>query len=341
MANVKFAVLGCGHIGKRHAEMIMQDPSAELTAMADILPADDLGLEKFSAHFYSSADALLKHADADVINICTPNGLHATHAILALEHGKHVVIEKPMALSKSDCENIIAAGKKNGKKIFCVMQNRFSPPAQWIQKIIAENILGRIFMVQVNCFWNRDERYYTGTTWHGKAALDGGTLFTQFSHFIDTMIWLFGDIENIQAQFADYNHTKLTDFEDAGNIIFRFRQGGMGSIHYSTSVYDKNFESSLRIIAENGTVLIGGQYMNTVEYCDIKHYSMPELPPTNAPNQYGPYTGSAANHQYIIRNVIEVLQQGAEIATTAEEGMLVVDVIERIYALRPSSLLHK
>ena len=141
--------------------------------------------------------------------------------------------------------------------------------------------LGQIYMVQLNCYWNRDERYYKPGGWHGDAALDGGTLFTQFSHFIDIMYWLFGDICNIQTRFADFNHEKLTAFEDSGFVNFNFVNGGMGSLSYSTAVWNKNLESSMLIVAENGSVKIGGQYMNEVEYCHIKGYEMPELAPTN------------------------------------------------------------
>jgi UDP-N-acetyl-2-amino-2-deoxyglucuronate dehydrogenase len=189
-------------------------------------------------------------------------------------------------------------------------------------------------MVQVNCYWNRDENYYKPGSWHGTKNLDGGTLFTQFSHFIDLMYWLFGDIKNIKANFADFNHAHLTDFEDSGMVTFEFLNGGLGCINYSTSVYQKNLESSMTIIAENGSVKVGGQYMDKIEYCHIKDYTMPELKATNPPNDYGPYKGSAANHHYIIENVIDVLKGRSTITTNALEGLKVVDIIERIYMLK-------
>jgi predicted dehydrogenase len=254
---------------------------------------------------------------------------------------RHVVIEKPMALKKSDCEQIISLSEQKNRKVFCVMQNRFSPPAAWIKEVIEKNLLGRIYFVQFNCFWNRDARYYQKKTWHGSAELDGGTLFTQFSHFVDTMLWLFGDIRDIRAHFADFSHAGLTDFEDSGAVIFNFVQGGIGNFNYSTSVAEKNFESSMTVIGANGTVRIGGQYMETVEACQIMNYTMPELAPTNPPNDYGSYTGSAANHHYIIQNLVDVLLHGKNIATTAEEGLQVVDVIGRIYALRPKQVLKQ
>ena len=333
---IRFAVVGCGHIGKRHAEMVVRDPGAELVALCDIRPKEELGIEVYPVAFFSDMTSLLQSSlDIDVINICVPNGLHAELAIQAIESGHHVVIEKPMALQVQDAERVLQTSLKYQKEVFCVMQNRYSPPSVWIKQMIDSGRLGKIYLVQLNCFWNRDERYYKPGGWHGDACLDGGTLFTQFSHFIDIMYWLFGDIQHIQARFADFNHQQLTDFEDSGLVTFEFVNGGMGCLNYSTAVWNKNMESSMLIVAENGSVKIGGQYMNEVEYCHIKDYEMPELAPTNPGNDYGPYKGSAQNHNFVIRNVVEVLQHtGAQNTTTALEGLKIVDIIRRIYALK-------
>lgn len=333
---IRFAVVGCGHIGKRHAEMVVRDPGAELVALCDIRPKEELGIEAYPVAFFSDMTSLLQSGlDIDVINICVPNGLHAELAIQAIESGHHVVIEKPMALQVQDAERVLQTSLKYQKEVFCVMQNRYSPPSVWIKQMIDSGRLGKIYLVQLNCFWNRDERYYKHGGWHGDACLDGGTLFTQFSHFIDIMYWLFGDIQHIQARFADFNHQQLTDFEDSGLVTFEFVNGGMGCLNYSTAVWNKNMESSMLIVAENGSVKIGGQYMNEVEYCHIKDYEMPELAPTNPGNDYGPYKGSAQNHNFVIRNVVEVLQHtGTQNTTTALEGLKIVDIIRRIYALK-------
>ena len=333
---IRFAVVGCGHIGKRHAEMVVRDPGAELVALCDIRPKEELGIEAYPVAFFSDMTSLLQSGlDIDVINICVPNGLHAELAIQAIESGHHVVIEKPMALQVQDAERVLQTSLKYQKEVFCVMQNRYSPPSVWIKQMIDSGRLGKIYLVQLNCFWNRDERYYKPGGWHGDACLDGGTLFTQFSHFIDIMYWLFGDIQYIQARFADFNHQQLTDFEDSGLVTFEFVNGGMGCLNYSTAVWNKNMESSMLIVAENGSVKIGGQYMNEVEYCHIKDYEMPELAPTNPGNDYGPYKGSAQNHNFVIRNVVEVLQHtGSQNTTTALEGLKIVDIIRRIYALK-------
>lgn len=334
---IRFAVVGCGHIGKRHAEMITRDAGAELVALCDVLPREELGIGIYEVPFFSNLEELLRSdIPIDVVNICVPNGLHAPLAIQAIETGCNVVIEKPMALTLADAERVVYKSLKYRKQVFCVMQNRYSPPSVWIKQMVDSGKLGKIYMVQLNCYWNRDERYYKTSSWHGNKQLDGGTLFTQFSHFIDIMYWLFGDICNIQARFADFNHQELTDFEDSGIVNFDFVNGGMGSLNYSTSVWDKNMESSILIVSENGSVKIGGQYMNEVEYCHIKDYAMPELPPTNPGNDYGPYKGSAQNHNFVIRNVIDVLSgmTTESITTNVLEGMKVVDIIQRIYALK-------
>lgn len=334
MEKIKFAVIGFGHIGKRHAEMIRRNPESELIAVCDIRSADELGIKDQKEPFFNSAETMLNAGlDVDVVCVCSPNGLHAPHALMALEKGKHVVCEKPMALTKADCEKIIFKALQVHKTVFCVMQNRYSPPSVWIKEVVDKKLLGDIFLVQLLCYWNRDERYYKAGGWKGTADLDGGTLFTQFSHFIDIMYWLFGDIRDIQAKFADFMHKDLTTFEDTGMVSFNFINGGMGCLNYSTAVYDTNLESSMTIIGSKGSVKIGGQYMNQVEYCHIRDYTMPELPPSSPANDYGSYKGSASNHHFIIENVINTLKGRTSVTTNALEGLKVVEIIERIYSL--------
>ncbi len=329
---VKFAVIGCGHIGKRHAEMVSRNEESELVALIDVKEKNQLGIDAYSVPFFNSlGDFLASDIDVDVVSIASPNGFHAEQAMQCLEARKHIVVEKPMALNKQDAEKVIFKALQVHRQVFAVMQNRYSPPSIWIKELIQSGKLGKIYMVQLNCYWNRDDRYYKPESWHGKRDLDGGTLFTQFSHFIDIMYWLFGDITNIQGKFNDFNHQQLTDFEDSGFVSFDFVNGGMGSLNYSTCVWNQNLESSMTIIAENGSVKIGGQYMDKVEVCNVKDYEMPELALTNPGNDYGAYKGSAANHHYVIENVVDVLNGRAAITTNALEGLKVVDIIERIY----------
>jgi UDP-N-acetyl-2-amino-2-deoxyglucuronate dehydrogenase len=331
---IRFAVVGCGHIGKRHMEMIKRMPETELVAACDLLPYDKIGISNELPLYTSIKEMLANTADIDVVSIATPNGFHAQHALEALEANKHVVIEKPMALTKADCEKVIYKALQMHKQVFCIMQNRYSPPSVWFKNLIISGVLGKIYMVNIDCFWNRDDRYYKKGGWKGTADLDGGTLFTQFSHYIDIMYWLFGDIYDIQAKFFDFNHQQSTAFEDSGTIDFNFYNGGVGIFNYSTSVWNKNLESTLTVIAENGTVKIGGQYMNEILHCHIKDYTMPVLEAGNPANDYGEYKGSAANHNYIFENVVDVLKGRASITTNALEGLKVVEIIENIYKLK-------
>jgi predicted dehydrogenase len=334
-SKIKFAVVGCGHIGKRHAEMILRNEEAELVALCDIKKKEDLGLDQFDVPFFSSIDDLLKAVpEADVISICTPNGLHAEQSIKALNAKHHVVCEKPLGLTKASLENVIFKALQMSKQVFAVMQNRYSPPSVWLKEMIDEKRLGDILIVQSNMYWNRDERYYKKDSWKGTSDLDGGTLYTQFAHFIDIMYWLFGDVYDIEGKFADFTHKDLTEFEDSGIINFKFVNGGIGSINYSTSIWNKNMESSMTVIGSKGSVKVGGQYMNEVEYCHVENYEMPELPEASPANDYGHYKGSAANHHFIIENVIDTLKHRTSATTNALEGMKVVDIIERIYQVR-------
>ena len=334
---IRFGIVGMGHIGKRHASNILENMQAELVAVCDVLSPGELNWVNSEVPFFGSIDEMLQAGiKMDVVNICTPNGLHASQAIKVLEAGKHVVVEKPMALHKADAERIIFKALQVSRSVFTVMQNRYSPPIKWLKQVMEQGVMGEVFMVQMNCFWNRDDRYYKPGGWHGTANLDGGVLFTQFSHFIDILYWIFGDVGNFKGNFRNFNHHHSTHFEDAGTVVFDFAKGGMGSLNYSTAVWNKNLESSITIIAEKGSVKISGQYMDRVEYCHIDGYEMPQLEAVNPPNDYGGYQGTASNHGAVINNVVKTLNGQTEIATNALEGLKVVEIVERIYKVRGS-----
>jgi UDP-N-acetyl-2-amino-2-deoxyglucuronate dehydrogenase len=336
MKTLKFAIIGFGHIGKRHATIANEYPNAVVVAVVDSNPESPKHelFPKEAVFFNNIDDFIAAKIEADIVNIATPNGFHCPYALKALEAGYHVVIEKPMGLNKAECESVIFKSLQMGKQVFVVKQNRYSPPSKWMKEIVSNGTIGEVLTVQVNCYWNRDDRYYKAGGWKGTLALDGGTLFTQFSHFIDIMYWVFGDVKNIKATFADFNHADTTEFEDSGLVNFEFVNGGLGCINFSTSVWDTNMESSITVVGTKGSFKVGGQYMNEVEYCHIKDYIMPELPPTNAPNDYGPFKGSAANHHYVIENVVNTLGGRDTITANALEGLKVVDIIERIYETR-------
>lgn len=330
---IRYAVVGIGHIGKRHTEVITRNSESELVALIDIDPSKKIYAEQLELPFYTSLEDFLKaDVEADIINIATPNYLHAPQAMLALEAGHHVLIEKPMTLNKADALALIELAEKKQKHIFTVMQNRYSPPAQWLKEIMSNQVLGKIYMVQMNCFWNRDERYYTKDSWHGKLKSDGGVLFTQFSHFVDTLYWLLGDLELKRAELFNFNHAETTEFSDSGILHFKSKEGAEINMNFSTSVYEQNLESSITLIAEHGSVKVGGQYMNRVEYCNIKDYQYSPVNEANPANNYGAYQGSAQNHDHVIQNVNDVLLRNAQIMTGAQDGLAVVKIIEEVYA---------
>ena len=337
---IKFGVVGLGHIGKRHAQCLVENPHAVLTSACDVVSKSQWQRENRNIKFYNSFEEILNE-NLDVINICTPNYLHASMSISALNSGKHVVVEKPMALSKLDAQNIIKASKRNNRFVFGVMQNRFSPTVIWLKNIIKEGVLGEINLVEVNCFWNRNKDYYLNSDWHGSLLKDGGPLFTQFSHFIDIINWIFGDFYNISADFKTFKPKKYIEFEDSGMIKFNLndpissQKSILANLTYTTSVWNKNFESSITILGQNGTVKIGGQYMDQVTYCNIKNYSSPKIEDVVKCNDYGDYQGSASNHDKMIQAVLDVLLKNKNSNfLSIEDGVQVVDIIERIYSLR-------
>ncbi|MBN4065743.1 Gfo/Idh/MocA family oxidoreductase [Candidatus Amoebophilus asiaticus] len=332
MRKLNFVIVGCGRIAQRHADHI--DQLANLLAVCDVKQeiADNLA-NKFSCHSYQDIESvLLKEEQIDVVSICTPNGLHAEHTIKALKAGFHVLCEKPMATNASDCESMIEEAEKARKKLFIVKQNRFNPPISALKQVIDEDRLGKIFNVQLNCFWNRNQEYYLSSDWKGKLALDGGTLFTQFSHFIDLLFWLTGDIISVKAFAKNFMHDNVIEFEDTGVVILEFENGALGTINYTVNSHNKNMEGSITVFGEKGTVKIGGQYLNVLEYQSIQDYKIQDLEESRPANEYGFYQGSMSNHDKVYENVIDVLRHEGKIATKAHEGMKVVKIIEDIYS---------
>jgi len=331
MNPLKFGIIGCGRIAQRHAEHIQHTGS--LVAVCDIEEGKAAALAgKYKAKAYKNVDDMLKaHKDIDVVAVCSPNGLHAEHSIKALKAGFHVLCEKPMALSVQDCGDMINTAEKSNRRLFIVKQNRFNPPVAAVKQLIEEGRLGKIYSVQLNCFWNRNEQYYQNS-WKGTKALDGGTLFTQFSHFIDLLYWLAGDVKEVHAFAGNYHHQGTIEFEDTGCISLKFYSGAIGTINYTVNSFEKNMEGSLTIFGEKETIKIGGQYLNEMEYQKIEGYEIKDLPPGNPPNNYGQYLGSMSNHDKVYRNVAEVLTNGGIIATNGFEGLKTVEIIDKIYS---------
>lgn len=329
-STVRFAIIGCGRIAQRHAEHIHN--KGVLVAVCDSVKekADAMAAQYKAAAYYDVGEMLSAVKDVDVVAICSPNGLHAEHSIKALKAGFHVLCEKPMAITVPDCGAMIQAAEKSNKRLFAIKQNRYNPPVAAVKQLVEEGRLGKINSVQLNCFWNRNPDYYHNS-WKGTLKLDGGTLFTQFSHFIDLLYWIVGDVDKVQAVMGNFTHQGIIEFEDAGAVIVQFTNGAIGTINYTVNSYKKNMEGSLTLFGEKGTVKIGGQYLNELEYQNIEGYKIENLPEGNKPNNYGNYVGSMSNHDKVYDNVIEVLQHNASITTSAFEGLKTVEIIEKIY----------
>jgi UDP-N-acetyl-2-amino-2-deoxyglucuronate dehydrogenase len=327
---INFAIVGCGRIAERHAEHIAKQ--GKLVAVCDIKPErTQLFVDKYNTSGYGSIDELLHvRPHADVVAICTPNGLHAEHAVKALRAGYHVLVEKPMALTVRDCERMILESEKAGRKLFIVKQNRYNPPIVFAKELIDKGSLGKILSVQINCFWNRNEEYYRTSDWKGTKKLDGGTLYTQFSHFVDLIHWMFGDISITSALTGNLSHPYI-EIDDHGASMFELEGGGIGVLKYTVNSYGKNMEGSVAIFGEKGTLKIGGQYLNMLEYLNVEGVKMPELPTGNAANDYGTYKGSMSNHDKVYENLVNVLNGDGVISTSGIEGMKTVEIINRIY----------
>jgi predicted dehydrogenase len=327
----QFAIIGCGRIAQRHAEHI--ERIGKLVAVCDIIPERAKALaDKYNVPFFQYSDDMFRNVkQVDVVSVCSPNGFHAEHTIKSLQAGFDVLCEKPMALTVQDCGAMINAAERANKRLFIVKQNRFNPPVAAVKKLIDEGRLGKIYSTQLNCFWNRNDEYYKNS-WKGTRTLDGGTLFTQFSHFIDLLYWMIGEVKDVHAYTGNYHHKNIIEFEDSGVVNLRFYNGAIGTIHYTVNSHNKNMEGSLTIFGEKGTVKIGGQYLNELEYQDIENYRIENLPPGKPPNQYGQYQGSMSNHDKVYQNVIEVLEGSGIIATNGLEGLKTVEIIDKIYS---------
>jgi len=331
---INFAIIGCGRIGQRHAEYINKHPEAELTATFDVLSDRSEALAKpyNKAKAFDSLATLLADEHINMVNVCTPNGTHATISIEALKAGKSVLVEKPMTIAKQDGEAMIKQALNVNQQLFVVKQNRFNPPVVAVKQLMDEEKLGKIYAVEINCFWNRNEDYYKNSDWKGTKELDGGTLFTQYSHFIDIAYYLFGDIEVISGITQNCNHQGLIEFEDTGHFLLRFKDSGaQGSMSYTTSCYEQNMEGSITIFAENATIKIGGKYLNTIDYQKTNGFDITDLPASGPANNYGHYQGSMSNHDKIIHNVVETLNNRQQIMTNAYDGLKVVEIIENMY----------
>ncbi|MFN9710219.1 MAG: Gfo/Idh/MocA family protein, partial [Bacteroidota bacterium] len=325
---IKFLLVGCGNIGRRHAALAADHGLLE--AVCDI---DEKKIKSFSAEYncygYTSYKEMLhQHPDADALILCTPNGLHASQAIDALRAGFHVLCEKPMALSVADAKRMIMAAKKAGKHLMVVKQNRFNPSVLALKKLIDKNKIGQIYSIQLNCLWNRPASYYRNSRWRGTRKLDGGILFTQFSHFIDLMYWFFGPIKSAKGNISNVAHANI-EIEDTAVFTFVTQSGIPGTLHCSNNAKNKNYEGSITVLAEKATIKIGGAYLNYIEYQEPEIIKIENSLLPDKVNQYKGYQGSMNNHDLVYEELMQVISGKKKQYTSGEEAMHSVKMIEQ------------
>lgn len=331
-ANIRFAIVGCGRIGGRHAEHARK--FGQIAGVCDINPERAKTVAKaHNTNAFFDFDEMLKtlQGRSEVISICTPNGLHCKQTVSAFKAGYHVLCEKPMALSVEECGEMIKAGERANRRLFIVKQNRYNPPVEHLKRLLDSGALGRVFSVHLNCYWNRNDIYYSKGDWRGTLAMDGGTLYTQFSHFIDLLYWLVGDVRDAQAFVNNYCHQNSIEFEDSGVAILRFHNGTIGNVNFTINSFGKNMEGSLTLFCELGTVKVGGQYLNEIEYENVKGMGRTALREGRRANEYGEYQGSMSNHEDVYQNVFDVLTGVGSMGTVGFEGLKTVEIIDKIY----------
>jgi len=330
---IKFAVVGLGSIGKRHIAVLDAEPNAEIVAICDTDENKCIELSGLygGLKWYNDFDTMLGEVQADVVNIVTPHALHKSMSIAASKKGFNVLVEKPMALSVEDCNEMNIAAQKSGVKLWVVKQNRHNVPVRLAKEAIAAGRLGKIFMIKCDILWNRYQGYYDDSPWRGILKEEGGALFTQASHFIDLLIWWCGDIVSVKGHMETQNHSIET--EDSGCAIMKFSSGTIGSLVWTTCVYNKNYEGSITIIGERGTIKIGGKYLNKIEYWDVEGFPLDEnIEYTDLPNAYGKYQGTSSNHDKVISDLINELRTGNGTMVDGFEGVKTIDAIEKIYS---------
>lgn len=327
---LQFAIIGCGRIAGRHAAQI--DRVGKLVAVCDVdaSKADALAA-KYGARAYTRLEDLLQaEGDVDVVAVCTPNGLHAEHAIKSLQAGKHVLCEKPMCLTAAAAYSMRDTAHFFRRKLFVVKQNRFNPPVLAVKRMLEQNALGKIISFSINGFWNRSQDYYCGD-WRGTKELDGGILYTQFSHFIDLMLWLLGNVQTSKVLRKNSGIRNHFEIEDTVTAVLEMKSGTIGTLHFSVNSYEHNKEGSLSIIGSEGTVKIGGQYLNTLEWNNTAQGIVFNDSTIQTANDYGFYKGSMSNHNLVYDELAKAIRNEKHDLPNIAEAMNTVTTIEKMY----------
>jgi len=327
-AAIRIALVGCGRISRNHLDAIEKIDGLELAAVCDIIPerAREAG-ERYCAPWFESYDEMLATVPCNAVAVCTPSGLHPKQGILAARAGKHVICEKPMAISLADADELVRECDSAGVQLFVVKQNRLNPAIQLLKRAIDRGRFGRIYLANTTVRWTRPQEYYDQAPWRGTWEFDGGAIMNQASHYVDLIQWLVGPVESIMAKTATL--ARRIETEDTGVAVLRFRSGALGVIEVTMLTYPRNLEGSITVLGEKGTVKVGGTAVNRVEHWTFADYDdddkLVESVATNPPSVYG------FGHEGYYRNVLAVLRGEAKAETDGRAGRKSLELILGIY----------
>jgi predicted dehydrogenase len=328
---LKFAIVGCGRVSNNHLTALTSGHlDSQLVAVCNRTEEKArVKAERYGVPFYTDYHEMMKrHPEVDVVSILTPTGYHAKHVIDLSRYGKHIVVEKPMALRVKDCEEMIRACRRNRCRLFVIKQNRFNLAVQAVRRAMNEGRFGKMVMGTVRVRWTRDQRYYQQDNWHGTWALDGGVMSQQASHHLDLLQWFMGPVETIQCQSA----TRLMDIEveDTSVAIMKFSSGALGAFEATVATRPKDLEASLSLLGEKGSVIIGGHAVNHIlhwQFCEERpeDEEIIRSQSQDVPNVYG------HGHTPYLRNVIEAITQGKPGLVEGEEGRKNIQILTALY----------
>jgi UDP-N-acetyl-2-amino-2-deoxyglucuronate dehydrogenase len=324
---LNFGIIGCGRIAYKHAEAIKKNEKANLLYVCDIIEerAVDYKNKYGAERYFTDYHEMLEMPDLDVVNICTPSGMHAEMGIAAAKAGKHVIVEKPMALSSIDADALINACDENRVKLAVCFQNRFNPPVQKLRRALEEGRFGKLTHASAVVRWFRPQDYYDQAPWRGTWAMDGGCLMNQSIHNIDLLQWMMGPVESVFGYTA--NNFRKIEAEDVGVAVLKFKNGALGVIEASTTIYPENLEETLAIFGEKGTVMLGGIAVNKIEtwkFADSQDENL-EMEQQDVPNVYG------FGHDALIEDFIRAVIEDRRPYIDGREGIKALRIVLGIY----------
>lgn len=328
VATTRIALVGCGRISRSHFEAIERVEGLALAAVCDVVSerARAAG-EGQGVPWFTSYERMLAEAPAEAVAICTPSGLHPQHGIAAARGGRHVVSEKPMAITLAAADELVQACDAAGVRLFVVKQNRLNAPVQLLKRALDKGRFGRLHMANCTVRWTRPQEYYDQAPWRGTWEFDGGAFMNQASHYVDLVQWLVGPVESVMAKTATL--ARRIEAEDSGVALFKFRSGALGVMEVTMLTYPRNLEGSITLLGERGSVKIGGTAVNRVEHWAFADYDdddkLVESVSTNPPTVYG------FGHEAYYRNVLAVLRGEASPDTDGRAGRKSLELILGIY----------